>query len=468
MIHLCAAQKAMTEASAAIDPATGQPILELIYCGEATGPGGVAMDDPARGWTDSSRVPWRYFPNPGLAKKDEEFRNPLWAIALNECKNARDAWDDVQKHRTNLGPWISTMSKEIDDVSAALLSSELFWDAIDKTWALLEAGDLPGAREKLGTKLQNPQIVVTQQQGEAQTQLYTLIDNTEYEKIVETQTSAIRDAINNGDYRLAGDDWNQLNKFLGDKRGQKIPKSVHTAHEVDVTSLRNVISKGGSYEKEMKEADQAHEDKDYPTELGHLQNACRLRPTPELDARIKTLQSQIALDAAKDLIKDGKLAEAKEQLNESLKYKETQEAKDLLTKMAKTEEYQAILHDADAAFKRGEFKKAADGYEKAQEIDPSDDEVRSRLNLSKYEIAFAQRSAGQGRQVRPGRKALPRVRETPAGQGLGHRHDHRGNAPEPRLREDDGGGAEGHAGQAVEPRPGTPQQRPEDQGRRDG
>ena len=282
MIHLCAAQKAMTEASAAIDPATGQPILELIYCGEATGPGGVAMDDPARGWTDSSRVPWRYFPNPGLAKKDEEFRNPLWAIALNECKNARDAWDDVQKHRTNLGPWISTMSKEIDDVRRRCSAASRFGTPSIRPGAA-GSGRFAGGPREARHETPEPADRRHAATGRGQTQLYTLIDNTEYEKIVETQTSAIRDAINNGDYRLAGDDWNQLNKFLGDKRGQKIPKSVHTAHEVDVTSLRNVISKGGSYEKEMKEADQAHEDKDYPTELGHLQNACRLRPTPELD-----------------------------------------------------------------------------------------------------------------------------------------------------------------------------------------
>jgi serine/threonine-protein kinase len=326
--------------------------------------------------------------------KGKAAREPFWAIAsadvddVKSDKSAKKALEYAQKYR-NPGPWGAPISKEIEDFSAARLNCRLFWEAIDDAEAMFHGGKFDEARDALSQKLTN--VRVTQPQSVVLEDLKNRIEVGDFEAKFKAIMDSARNFVTQGRFAEAGEDLNKASALLKLPLARNLTSDARAAHEKEIADLMNKSQVGGNYDARMKAADKAKEDNDKPGELENLQGAFKIRASPDLDHRIKHLQSAIAMDEAKALAKDLKFAEAKTKLDESLKFDpDNQEAKDLLKKIELSEKYQALKTQADAAFNRQDFKKAVELYQKAQEIDATDDEVKVKLNLCLYKLKFAE------------------------------------------------------------------------------
>ena len=362
-----------------------------------------------------------------MAKSDAE-RQPFWTIASAEDddpkspSSAKTALEEAQC-RQKCGPWVSEIEKEISDFTDSRLSCRAFWSAIDETTDLVRRGKFEEARTALNNKISsNPWARITKPQEDVLSDLRRRIDVGDFEVKFKALMDSAQEAAKQGNFAPAKEYLDKASALLNDPLAQNITPNVRARHEKEIGDLREKTRVGGDFDKEMKLADQAKENDDKPGELEHLQNAIKNCPPKELkglDDRIKSLQSRTALDEGKALAKEGHFAEARTKLEESLRFKDNPEAKALLDKITLSEKYQALLTAAKAAMNRGDFEKAADLFQKAQEIDPTDEDVKASLNNCLYQVTFAKAKALiQAKKYDEGVKLLEECRKLNPEKGL--------------------------------------------------
>jgi serine/threonine protein kinase/tetratricopeptide (TPR) repeat protein len=331
-----------------------------------------------------------------VAKSDPE-RQPFWASATGEVDAAKNAWEEAQRRQSKLGPWVAQLEKEMDDFTIARVSCRLFWSAIDEATALFRTRKFDDARRVLDIKLNNSAVHVTKPQDDVLKDLRARIDVGDFEVQFATIMGSAQAAVKGGSFAVAIEDLNKAFKLLKDPLAANITPEARAKHEKEIHDLGEKSRTGGDYTKEMELAKQAQASGDKAGELEHLKNAFEKCPPNEkksLDDRIKSLQSGMLMDEARKLAADLNFAEARARLEQALKSSpDNQEAKDLLKKITLSEKYQGLLKDAQAAFNRGEFKKGAELYQQALDIDSSDAETQAKLNACLYQIKFAEAEA---------------------------------------------------------------------------
>ena len=327
--------------------------------------------------------------------KDDAQRQPFWTIASAEVddpkspSSAEKAWEEAVR-RMGQRPWVAPLKKEMSDFTDARLSCLVFWSAIDEATVLYHRGKFEEARKTLTQKIQaNPWAHPTPPQTKLLRELYVRIDVGDFERQFGAIMASAQNFVKQGRFAEANEELDKASTLLKDKIAEGITPDARAKCEKEIADLREKSRVGGDYDKEIKLADKAKEDNEKPGELEHLRNALHIRPSKELDDRIKALQSDMALDEAKALAKDGNFVQAREKLEESLRFKDNAEAKALLNKIALSEKYQTLLKEADAAFNRQDYKKAAELYQQALDIDPSADEIKAKLSACLYQVKFA-------------------------------------------------------------------------------
>lgn len=309
-----------------------------------------------------------------------------WDIAASQGEAAKKQLEKVQSLKSELYGWTQDMGREIEEFSIARISTRGFCGAMEKSLSNLEVQKFDQARKVLDSELSNPQIRLSASQEDELRLHRQRIETDEFQLIFSHHMKAAQEAILGKKFELAAEEFSQATKMLRTDTAGLLQEPLRKQFTEQLESGRSKLLVLNSYWSEMMRADQAQQANKKALALASLEKAHQIKPTPDVDDRIKTLKAELAFDEAKSLSEQGRYDLAKEALERSLKFKDLPQAKAELARITRSQELAVVAAAADKAFKASDFTAASQNYQKAIELDPGNTEFQDGLKKSQYNL----------------------------------------------------------------------------------
>ncbi|MBL7133378.1 MAG: tetratricopeptide repeat protein, partial [Phycisphaerae bacterium] len=179
--------------------------------------------------------------------------------------------------------------------------------------------------------------------------------------------------------------------LLEGKEGRVLPKKERDDLLKSLAAKLKSVETRGRYEDAIASAKEARKDGDKVGEMAALQRAYKIKPSPELEARIKSLRSQVDMARARDLLDKGNNSAAIKVLKQLLGYDpNNSDAKALLNGLERRANGLAVLSEAHRLYRKGKYAEALAKYDEAAALLPPDATVKERMVDCRYRIKVAE------------------------------------------------------------------------------
>ncbi len=339
-----------------------------------------------------------------------------WAMAKAAEDAAAESAREVQAKHDSLEKWCRRINEDILDFSIARINARIFIEAMEKAHMAVDRKDFDGAESALDAGLIGMRL--SPQQAAEEAALRGEITRGRLLSELERLRLEGEDLVKQGRFDEALERYRQAQVKLAEE-GKALPDVQREQLRKQLTLTVGEAVNAKEYQKAIDSAEAARARTDKVGELAALRKAVRIRPSRTGETRIRQLESSIALDDGRQLLKDGKFTEARTKYELAVKLNPSdKEAVDELTNLNETIKWRQTVLAAETAFAAGKFAEALAKYQEAAgirpdaEVDAKITECRFRVELvrgdalrdaKKYDQALAAYEAA--RKIKPGEAA---------------------------------------------------------------
>lgn len=347
-----------------------------------------------------------------VAPGQEQARLKLWNELSEEQDKATVEARRVQSSKSALSDTVGKLNIQIKEFDQDRKSKREFYTAMDKSAMALEADKFDEANAYLKEGLTNSNIAMTKSMENQVRALQQKIATHEFEVVFVGHLEKAQKAISDRNDAVAKAELRQAQKMIEDESKERVLKDE--ARQGFIKQYADVDEKAtalASYAELMAAIEAAKTADDKAKELSLLNKAIKAKASPEMEARIKELQWALVMEKAKGLAEGGNIAEAIKSYEESLKYKDSAEAKAEIDKLQKGQQVGTLREKADQAFDANDFKTALDAYKKIAAL-AKDPDVDARIKECEFNVLLAQAKAlAEQKKFEESNKALEEARK---------------------------------------------------------
>ena len=315
-----------------------------------------------------------------LAAQTETEKNARWEDAAHCETLANQAYESIQIKRGALTDWTRQLKKDIDAFRQYRLGSRNFDEAVTSAQAALVDGKYADAREVLRQRMSQPDITPTQEQNRRINELAKAINQAELKAGVTGKLSQAGSQIEQKQFDQAQTSCDEAAGLLEGPLGAQLARGEREALEAQLAQARKNVD----IERKAAGAnDEARNASDRTAELDALRRLDSIKPSPELTARIKNVESAVALERARQLKGEGKIDEARTAYNEALALKPDDSVKAELVDLDRGVKKRQLMSQAELDMQQGQWDAAVEKLTQAAEIEPETN-VSARLTAARY------------------------------------------------------------------------------------
>ncbi|GAG36217.1 unnamed protein product, partial [marine sediment metagenome] len=192
--------------------------------------------------------------------------------------------------------------------------------------------------------------------------------------------------VNEGKLNEAKKAYLEAKALLESKQGLVLPKKEREKLLEGLAAKLKSVETRMRYEDAIAAAEEARKDGDKVGEMVALQQVQKIRPAAKVEARIKSLRSQVDMDRAHAL-DPGNTSEAIKALKKLLEHDPgNSDAKALLKGLGRRDNWRTALSQAHRLYRKQEYAGALAKYEEAAALLPPDATVKERMADCRYRI----------------------------------------------------------------------------------
>ncbi len=327
-----------------------------------------------------------------LCKAHEAVNKYEWQEAQKDEKAARDRLNEVQGFavaKSALYTWTQEFKDVIDKFKDYRILAWRFRDKLSRAQDLLVEGKFEAALAEV-EEFSRPGALPVEAFRKELAVFKAKVALARFRFDCSTAISKGHGLVAEGKLDEAKQAYLDAKALLESKQGLVLPKQERDKLLSQLASKLGSVETRGRYEDAMASAEEACKDGDKVGEMAALQRAQKIKPTPEVAARIKALRSEVDMERATGLI-EGNPAEAIKVLKEILEYDPgNSKAKSLLKGLEQRAQRLAVLSKAHALYRKQNYVAALVEYEKAAALQAPDATVKERMLDCNYRIKVAE------------------------------------------------------------------------------
>jgi len=312
-----------------------------------------------------------------------------WQAAQQHEKTAVERLNNVQRDAVAgslLDRWTEQFKDDIERFKDYRIAAWDFRNRLARAEELLDESRFKEALDEL-RKFKRSAAALTESLRTELREFCAKVELAKFRSECSSEISKGDGLVTEGKLQEAKVAYQNAKTMLEDKQGRVLPKEEREKLLLRLAANLKSVETRGRYEDAIAAADEARRDGDKVGEMGPLRQAYEIKPSAELEARIKSLRSQIDLERARDLIDKGNRAQAMEVLENLLEYAPGNgDASALLKALQQRAKWRVVLNEAHGLFRRREYTQALAKYDQAAAINPPDPSVKERMTDCRYNI----------------------------------------------------------------------------------
>ncbi len=327
-----------------------------------------------------------------LCKAHKAVANYDWSGAQEHEKAARDRLNEVQASSAQNSPlykWTQDFKDYIDRFKDDRLAAWEFRDKLSRAEDLLREENTKDALEEL-RRFDRPGAMLPdgfrKELRAFKAKVALVIFRTEYSGEISRGTGLVA----KGELAEAKVAYQNAKDLLEGKDGRVLPKEEREKLLKGLAIKLASVEIRGRYEDAIAAADEARKDGDKVGEMAALQRAQKIKPSAAVEARIKSLRSQVDMARARALLDKGSNSAAIKVLKQLLEYDpNNSDAKALVSGLERRAKWLGVLSEAHRLYRKGSYAPALAKYSDAAALLPPDATVKTRMIDCRYRLKVA-------------------------------------------------------------------------------
>ncbi len=310
-----------------------------------------------------------------------------WSEAMAKAAAADEANKRLQSRRDDLHKWTVIAKQKVDNLRAARKATQSYRETEAEARKEFDAGRFEEARHVMESELLN--VSLTQPLEAQKERFILLIDQTEFRARITALIQRGDDMVQQAKFTEAEDAFMKAQMLLDP--GQVIaiePDEARTLGRTIADKLKGLTQNRTLNDAKASVA-RARAEGDKSLLIVALRAFHRLQPSDKITDEIATIQSDMALARGRELKAAGKIAEARDQFNKSVQFKDNEEAKQELTMLDRARKREDMIAAGDSNFVAARWAEALAEYEKASKLGV-DDTLSAKMVECGFRIKLGQ------------------------------------------------------------------------------